>query len=195
MSRDDIDDRFDDRPRRESSGGSSNRTLWIILGVLALVVGVPCLGCVGIFGWGVFKVKEGVEQFGNTIVVSAAGTKFLDDTKRNPKTAYATTTDKFQSEMTEAEFVAYVKDHPILTEQNSKNLTSPLNFDIESGEPVKLEYELSVKSPIGTEQTTPRTARRIGNPPPKKDLPDDATATIILVQQNGQWKVDSFDVR
>ena len=203
MSRDNIDDRFDDRPRRRD-GGSSNKTLFIILGIVGGMIGLSCLGCAGFFGWGVFQAKKGIEQLADSFGPSLAADAFFTNVKLNPRTAYVSTSQGFKDRQSEAEFKKFVDAHPILTEQVATTQVSRTNADIEPGVPVTLIYTLSATSPFAANDDSEPgfgpPGSKIGNrprvnQPVQNNKPDDGTVTLTLVKEGDQWKVDDIQVK
>jgi hypothetical protein len=106
-----VDDSFaDSEDHKPIPPKSNNRTLFIVIsGVLLLVV----LGCAGLMYWG-FK------SFSNSPIMAEAD-GFLNDLKEGQaEAAHARTTKAFQERLPLAQFQAFLKSYPALTAQTSR---------------------------------------------------------------------------
>jgi hypothetical protein len=152
---------YDYRPKRRKS---SNKTLFIILGVVGGVVLLVVLGCAGLIYWGVNKFS----QFPN---LTTEADRFLDDLKTaQVDAAYARTSRNFKRAQAPAQFQAFLKQFPAFTNQTSRRYTG---FNIFSGVG-------------GARGTIHATAIGPGN---------SVSFTLILVEEDGQWKVDQLTIQ
>lgn len=209
MSRDDpYDSDFGDRPRRRSNNpDSSNKTLWIVLGVLGGGFVLTLLVCGGIVLYGFMQVKKGVENFANVIGPTIAAEAFLAQVKVNPGVAYTSTSSGFQSRQSKMDFEQYVRMNAILQQFTWNEQTSAPNLEAESDKPVDLTYILHTTEPpeefmeddVMDDDEEPKTTKAVSKPtrktPASKPKLNEATLTLTLIQENGQWKVDAMKLQ
>jgi hypothetical protein len=115
------DDDYEYEPIKRKS---SNRTLFIVLGVAGGVLLILVVGCAGLAYWG-FRNFAGFPD------LTTGADRFLNDLKnRRVVAAYERTTKQFQSRQTLAQFHAQVQQHPALTTHTSRTYTG---FNVFSG--------------------------------------------------------------
>lgn len=140
------------------------KTLLLVLGIVAVVVLLIVLGCGGL----IYVVWTKVVPEFQAIQTSADG--FVQDIHDGQlQSAYGRTSAGYQARQNFAQFQALVAQYPALTTYTSRTC-SGINVTSNAG---------------GTHGTARYTV--VG---PNNSL----SFTLILVQQNGQWRVDSFTV-
>lgn len=197
--RDRDDDEWDDRPPPRAS----NRTMWIVLGVLGVSFLLLGAGCLGVIVMGVFKAGQVFNQGMQVFAGVATAEGFLEDLRNGrSKAAYEGTTARFKSTMTAEQFEQLLKKHPTLTKSTyhtSENM-------IPSGEPpTKIVVKLTLHTdepPVDEEDEDDKPPKPKPIPPPKappaagkkNDLPPEIKVSITVVNENGTWKVDEITV-
>ena len=117
----DEDDDYEYEPIRRKS---SNRTLFIVLGVVGGMLLLVILVCAGLIYWG-------ATRFSQFSVPTAEADRFLDDLKLGQlNNAYARTSRAFQTQQTLAQFQNFIKQFPAFTNQSSRTYTG---FNVVSG--------------------------------------------------------------
>lgn len=140
------------------------KILLLVLGIVALVVLLIVLGCGGL----IYLVWTKVVPEFQALQTTADG--FVQDIRSGQlQSAYGRTSAGFQASQNFAQFQGLVSLYPALTTYTSLTC-SGINVSSNAG---------------GTQGTARYTV--IG---PNNSL----SFTLILVQQNGQWRVDSFTV-
>lgn len=148
----------------EKSSAFPVKTLLLVLGIVAVVVLLVVLGCGGL----IYLVWTKVVPEFQALQTSADG--FVQDMRDNQlQSAYGRTSAGYQARQNFAQFQALVAQYPALTTYTSRTC-SGINVSSNAG---------------GTQGTARYTV--IG---PNNSL----SFTLILVQQNGQWRVDRFTV-
>ena len=155
------DDRDEPAPQRRRS---SNKTTWVILGVVG-GLGVVVLAACGLGGFVAFRsITTDIPP------AQAAADAFLADLQAGRiDAAYAGTSSTFKSGQAEPQFREFVNRFTMLKTQTSHS------------------YENSVinYTPAGKRAVLKATLRS----------PDNAlSCTIIVLQENGQWKVESIRI-
>jgi len=108
------DDDYEYEPTKRKS---SNRTLFIVLGVVGGVLLILVMGCAGLAYWGVLSLAGFSD-------LTTEADRFLNDLKNGQvDAAYARTTRQFQARQTQAQFQDFVKQYPALTMQSSRTYT------------------------------------------------------------------------
>lgn len=201
MPRDHHDD---DRPRRRSYDddrpkSSGNSTVWIVLLVVGLVVGVPLLICGGMALFGVFALKGAAEW---AMAMQPAESFFSQLSTGNTQFAYDQTSPAFKAGMSKAQLDDLVKRHPILGVQNSTTPTNPFvkPTGAEPNRKVTLNYTIDVFDPSVMDEDEdedippkPKKPAPPGNKP-KADMKSITCTVIVAEQPDKTWKVDSITV-
>jgi hypothetical protein len=161
------DDRYEedyDHEPRSIRKKSSNKTLFIILGVVGGVLLLCILGCVGLAYWG-------FSTFSSLSEPTAEANAFLDNLKAGQvDAAYARTTRVFKTAQTPQQFQNFVNQYPALTTQTSRTFTG---FNIYTG--------------TGGSRANLHVAVNAG---PTNAF----AFTLVFTQEDGQWKVDQITV-
>ncbi|HTU23425.1 MAG TPA: hypothetical protein VMG10_35645 [Gemmataceae bacterium] len=148
----------------EKSSAFPIKILLLVLGIVGVVVLMIVLGCGGL----IYLVWTKVVPEFQSLQTSADA--FVQDIRNGQlPSAYGRTSTGFQARQSFPQFQALVTQYPAL-----RTYTSLTNAGIHIS-----------STPGGTRGTVRYTA--IG---PNNSL----SFTLILVQQNGQWRVDSFTV-
>ncbi|HZV07831.1 MAG TPA: hypothetical protein VE999_22290 [Gemmataceae bacterium] len=140
------------------------KILLLVLGIVGVVVLVIVLGCAGV----IYRLwTKVVPEFQ---ALQTASNAFVEDIHTGQfQSAYGRTSAGFQARQTFPQFQAFVAQYPALSNYTSMTCSG-----------------LNVSSTTGGTQGTVRYTV-VG---PNNSL----SFTLILVQQNGQWRVDSFTV-
>jgi hypothetical protein len=146
------------------SGGSGRKVLVIILIVLGAGGFVLMLGCAGCIYLGYTAYKSSVPA------AQASADAFLDELKADHvDAAYDSTSSTFRSAQTKQQFRDFVSRVKTLKTQTSRSIDSSSLFEGTGGKKVTLKITLH--------------------------SPDNATScTIVLVEEQGQWKVEKISV-
>jgi hypothetical protein len=146
------------------SSGSSTKIVLIVVGVVGFVLLMMALACGGLIYWG---ISTAVPTLG-AIQTSANG--FVQDIRAGQfQAAYNRTTTGYQSRQSLQQFQKFVAIYPELTTHTSVTLNG---------------YNITT-TPAGGQSTVNFTAV----------TPNNSLAfTLILIEENGQWRVDSFTV-
>jgi hypothetical protein len=157
----DEEDSYDYRPKRRQS---SNKTLFIILGVVGGVLLLVVLGCVGL-------LYLGFSTFSKFPNPTAEADVFLNDLKTGQvDAAYARTTRVFKTAQTAQQFQNLVKQYPALTTQTSRAYTGFNVYTGTGGSRANLHVMVTAGS---------------GN---------SLSFTLVFTQEDGQWKVDQITI-
>lgn len=141
------------------------KILLLVLSIVGVVVLVVVLGCGGLIYLVVTKFIPAVQS------LQTSADAFVQDVRAGQlQSAYGRTTAGFQSRQTFAQFQAFVAQYPALSTHTS--LTNG-------------GANISSTTGAGTRGIVRYTA--IG---PNNSL----SFTLILVEQNGQWRVDSITI-
>ncbi|MHB1426522.1 MAG: hypothetical protein ACYC3I_25455 [Gemmataceae bacterium] len=141
------------------------KTLLIVLGIVGVVLLMIVLGCGGLI---YLMVTKFVPQFQ---AVQTSADAFVQDIHAGQlQSAYGRTSASFQARQTFPQFQALVTQYPALSTYTSLTCSG---------------VHISSTTGAGTQGIVRYTA--VG---PKNSL----SFTLILVEQNGQWRVDSFTV-
>jgi hypothetical protein len=144
--------------------GGSSKALWIVLGVVGGLL-LVCLGCGGIIAFIYYKNKD---TFSTAFGGAFAAETFLQQLQQgNVDGAYNLTSKSFQTRQSRAQFKAFLDKHPGLLSHSSHSITG----DPGSVTDRSITYRVTVNSSSGTQG-----------------------ATLKLVKENDQWKVDDFTV-
>jgi hypothetical protein len=148
---------------------SSNRTLYIVPGVVGGVLLLGCLGCVGLLGLGWYTARQAVEKASQQLGAERAAEVFLADlSSGNAALAYQRTSAAFQGRRSLEQFRDFINQHPAL--QNQRPPFSIANTV--QGTPSGVTVSTTITDSQGMV----------------------IRATIELVQERGQWKVDRFTI-
>jgi hypothetical protein len=160
----DYGDRLEQRPDRRPN---SNRTLWIVLGVAGGGGLLVLMACAGLIGYSPWMANESIEPLG---VARATADMFLAQLQSNAitKSSY-TTSQNSQATNTRKQFTQFVATHPTTTKHTRRTETSHTMFQVNGVTRVRVQYSL----------TGPNNA---------------TTCTLVLIEENGAWVVDSFTV-
>jgi hypothetical protein len=144
---------------------SGNRTVLVVLLIVAavlLIVGLACAGLVALAVWGVNMAMTQMTALTTTTDA------FLNDLQANRvQAAYDQTSQGFHARLSREQFAALVKKYPALTTWTSRSYNG---FQV---------------------NTTPGSARatvRVTLVGPNNSL----SCTLVLVEEGGQWKVDDL---
>lgn len=161
------DDRDDyDRPRRRPARGT-NTTVWIVLGVIAAVLLLGAIACGGLFYMGFRAAKDMVGTIGNA---TGAAETFLNQLQANQvSAAYQSTSQAYRAAHTPEQFAKFVAQYPMLTGHTTRAATTFNMMQVNGKQQFRIQYNL----------TGPNNA---------------TTCTLIMVEENGTWVVDSFTV-
>lgn len=146
---------------------SSDKTLYIVLGVVGGVLLLGCVGCMGLFGLGWYTARQAVEKAKQQLDVQRAAEIFLADLgSGNVTLAYQRTSTAFQGRQSLEQFRDFINQHPGLQNQ----LYSATNTVHSGPDGVTVTATLTDSQGMVTH------------------------VTIELVQEAGQWKVDRFTI-
>jgi hypothetical protein len=146
------------------SSASPIRILLLVLGIVGVVVLVIVLGCAGLIYVVWTKV---VPEFQ---ALQTASNVFVEDIRTGRlQSAYGRTSSGFQARQSFPQFQAFVAQYPALSSYTSLTC-SGINVSSTNG---------------GTQGTVGYTVAGPNN---------SLSFTLILVQQNNQWRVESFTV-
>jgi hypothetical protein len=158
------DERHDDR-RRPTRG--SNSTLWIVLGVLGGLFVLAIAVCGGLAYFGFQTAKDMVGQF---TVATGAAEQFLDKLQANQiPAAYQSTSTSFRAGMSQEKFEKFVAQYPMLTGHTGRTAGTFNMMQVNGVNKFRIQYTL----------TGPNNG---------------TTCTMMLVEENGTWVVDSLTV-
>ncbi len=162
--------RDDGRPlrvRRDDRGGrpSSNKSLWIILGAVGCVSLLGCLGLVALAGYWGFKA------FTNDIpAAQTAADQFLSVLKEGKiEDAYASMSADYRAKHSPEQFAAFLKKIETFTRHTSRTRNGVRMHQDGSGKRVYIQ--MTLKAPNNA-----------------------TTCTLVMVEQDGTWKVDGITV-
>ncbi len=147
---------------------NSNRTLWIILGVVGGVLVLACVLCVG----GVFFL--GSQLFNNpTIASTIAVTNFCaDEESQQYVRAYNLLSSSMQSQRTQSDFIQ--RSQSLDTSQGTVSQCQPTTSSTNPATDTSASIPVTVMRGTGSTATT-------------------TNGTITLVKESGGWKIDSID--
>jgi flagellar basal body-associated protein FliL len=158
------DDRNDDR--RPPARGS-NSTLWIVLGVLGGLFLLTIAACGGAAFFGFRAAKDVVGQFA---VSTGAAEAFLDKLQSNQiPAAYKETSAAYQAGTSQEQFAAFIAKNPALTGHTGRTANTFNMMQVNGVNKFRIQYMLTGPN-AGT------------------------TCTLMLVEENGTWVVDSLTV-
>jgi hypothetical protein len=149
-----------DEPRRKSS----NKTVWIILGIGGAVLLVIVVACAGFGFWAMKSLTTDLPA------AQASCDAFFDLLKADRvDAAYASTTKGFQSTTTTEKFREFVERYATLKAHNSRTFGNGNIFQGTGGKQATLHVTL-----LSANNAT--------------------SCTVILMQEDGQWKVHQVNI-
>lgn len=162
------DDEYDDEPRdRRPPERGTNTTLWIVLAVIGGVFLLGALACGGLMYFG-FRTAQTV--IGDMTAATGAAETFLNQLQANQATAaYQSAGQTFKAAQTPEQFAQFVAKHPMLTGHTSRVANGFNMMQVNGVNKYRVQYTLS-----GANNST--------------------TCTLMLVQENGTWVVESLTV-
>jgi hypothetical protein len=141
------------------------KLLLLILGIVGVIVLLVVVGCGGLIYWAWTRVGPEFQA------LRTSADAFVQDIHAGQlQSAYGRTSSGFQMSQTFPQFQAFPAQYPALASYTSLTCTG---------------FNITSMAGVGTRGTVRYTA--VG---PNNSL----SFTLILVQQNGQWQVDSFTV-
>lgn len=147
---------------------NSNRTLWIILGVVGGVLLLACLACVGI----VYVVGQQVASsplLGSTVVVS---TFCAEEESQDYAAAYNQLSANLQGQMTQDQFVS--RSEALDTSNGTVSQCSPAPSGDAAQGSSNVSFDMTIQRDLnGTTSSS--------------------TGTITVVNSGGSWKIDTID--
>jgi len=167
----------------ESSNQSDNSTkiVLLVVGGVTLCLLILVAGCGGIAYFTMIRVArvaenaaqvvaEQADKMADALQAEAAAQAFLMDVSTGQTDrAYGMTTQGYQTRRTLKDFTAYVDQHPGLKNQNFPQPAAPTPPAVND----RVTVRLSLNGGVGA-----------ANPA--------NVATIDMLRENGQWKVDEF---
>ena len=189
---DDDDDGEDDLPiRRPQNKGS--KTIWIVLGIVALVLLLVVGVCVGGVYWAFKSAKSKVDSVGAQFESSFEAESFLGKLSTGQtQTAYESGSPAFKSSMSRDQLEQLIKRNPLLTKHRKR---TALTFNAVTGSSPSrkqvIVYELSDSSDDDpwAQQNQTKGTKIVGGP---KII----TVTITVAEQaGGFWKVENLSVQ
>ena len=159
-------DEPDDRDRdREPPRGSSNRSVWLILGAVGCGLFLVCSGLV------VAAIMWGARSFTTDMpAAQAVGDQFLDHLRENKlDAAYALTSTRFRADHSREEFAEYIKKFETFSRHTSRTRNGFRLHHDTSGKRVYLQFTLNA----------PNNAM---------------TCTLVLIEEADGWKVEKITV-
>jgi hypothetical protein len=146
---------------------NSNRTLWIILGVVGGVLVLACLACVGLV---IFLGSQVASNpiFGSTLAVTSFCTD--EETQRYDQ-AYKLLSSSMQSQTLQDQFTQ--RSQSLDTSQGTVSQCEPTPSGNFQPSDTSATFDVQVKRGTGSTATT-------------------TNGTITLVNQSGSWKIDSI---
>jgi len=147
---------------------NSNRTLWIILGVVGGVLVLACVLCVG----GIFFL--GAQVVNNpTIASTLAVTTFCaDEESQQYPQAYNRLSSSMKNQMTQDQFVQ--RSQSLDTSQGTVSQCTPSTNGNNPATDTSASIPVTVTRGTGSTATT-------------------TNGTITMVKESGAWKIDSID--
>lgn len=151
-------------PRRKRSSGGSSRTLWYVLGGAGCFCVLICGGVIAFAVWGFKAFTRDLPD------IQAASDRYLDAIKSGKlDDAYSMTSAGYRNRTTTDQFAAFVKQFGALSRHQSRSMNG---FRVFNGT-------------AGKQATLQMTLHEPGNA---------MNCTLLLVDENGAWKVDRFTV-
>ncbi len=150
---------------KSDSRAGSVRALWIaLIAGCAVFALVVVSACAGLLVWGIKSTASNVSD------TQVCANSFLDEIQQNRiDSAYAQTSTGFKRNHTPEQFTNLVTEYPALSSHTSRTLGGVSVF----------------AQPGGSVATVQMTVVSSNN---------SLSFTLSLVQENGQWKVDSISV-
>lgn len=163
--RDALADRAEERPRRrEPRPNKSSRTLWYVLGGAGCLLVLICGGGVALIVWGVNAFTKDLPAVQSTV------DSFFDALKADKlDDAYATCSTGYQRQTSREQFAAFVKQYGAFQRHQTRSMNGFNIFSGTAGKQARIQQTLH----------EPNNAM---------------TCTLILVVENGTWKVDKVTV-
>jgi hypothetical protein len=166
-------------PQQPKSGGSS-KALWIILSIVGAVLIISCITGVVFVAR---SVGSGFSSITRTVDAEVTVQEFCTAVEtQDYTTAYQHLSSNLQQ--------TYSQDQFTQDNTNFDNTLGQVTSCSVSGQPVASGSQVSVT--VNVERTppspTPDSSGNIGTSSPSNE-----TGQVTLIQENGQWKIDSID--
>jgi hypothetical protein len=145
-------------------GSRSNPVLLLIVACAGCLFVLICGGIIGLVIWGKNAVDKDMPP------VQAAASNFFDSIRAGDlNAAYEKTSSSFRTQNTPERFADFIKQYEILTKHDKRTLNAFIVFNGTTGKHARIQMTLQA----------PNNAM---------------TCTLILVEENGAWKINQVTI-